>query len=348
MKIDVTNWREFTVSDLFEIINGKGITVEEIENHPGDFEAVQSGEGNNGVMGRISKAYCIDREYSYCEEPCLTVARSGSAGYVSYHENGCVAGDSAKILVLRDCEARLRQVYLFLQTLLSANRFKYTYGRKVTEDLYGKMVVKVPVTRSGKPDWQWMESFICSLRSKPLTTKNHASSNRHIQDSLDWGNFLVKDLFHIIGGKGITKEEIENHSGDFEAVQSGEGNNGVLGLIDKKYCNEMGYSYCEEPCLTVARSGSAGFVSLHNKGCVVGDSAKILLLKEESAKSIGVYLFLQTLLTANRFKYTYGRKVTETLYGDMIVKLPMTADKKPDWRFMEEYIKSLPYGDRLA
>lgn len=53
MKIDMTNWANFIVDDLFEIINGKGITVEEIESNPGDFEAVQSGEGNNGVMGSI-------------------------------------------------------------------------------------------------------------------------------------------------------------------------------------------------------------------------------------------------------------------------------------------------------
>ncbi len=55
MKIDMTNWANFIVDDLFEIINGKGITVEEIESNPGDFEAVQSGEGNNGVMAILAK-----------------------------------------------------------------------------------------------------------------------------------------------------------------------------------------------------------------------------------------------------------------------------------------------------
>ena len=34
----MTNWVNFTVADLFEIINGKGITTEEIENNPGNFE----------------------------------------------------------------------------------------------------------------------------------------------------------------------------------------------------------------------------------------------------------------------------------------------------------------------
>ena len=80
-------------------------------------------------------------------------------------------------------------------------------------------------------------------------------------------------------GYGITKEEISENSGNFTVVQSGEENNGVLGKIDLSYCKAMNYIYSETPCLTVARSGSSGFVSYQDKGCVVGDSAKILLVK---------------------------------------------------------------------
>ena len=29
------------------------------------------------------------------------------------------------------------------------------------------------------------------------------------------------------------------------------------------------------------------------------------------------------------------------------LRLPAMADGKPDWKWMENYIKSLPYGDRL-
>ena len=31
----------------------------------------------------------------------------------------------------------------------------------------------------------------------------------------------------------------------------------------------------------------------------------------------------------------------------LIFKLPATPSGDPDWRFMEDYIRSLPYGDRL-
>lgn len=161
-----------------------------------------------------------------------------------------------------------------------------------------------------------------------------------------WASFQVKDILSIHNGKGITTEEIEENAGDFAVVQSGEENNGVLGKIDLDYVKSKGYTYTEKPCLTVARSGSAGFVSFQKNGCVAGNDAKILLLPDKIAK-VGIYLFLQTILSANRFKYSYGRKVTNEKYENEIIKLPINHKGEPDFEFMENYIKSLPYGDRL-
>ena len=68
-------------------------------------------------------------------------------------------------------------------------------------------------------------------------------------------------------------------------------------------------------------------------------------------------------LDKEKFKYSYGRKY-RTHINEAIIKLPIQrnlkggpiidASKKyskegyiPDWTFMENYIKALPYGDRL-
>ncbi|WNF36601.1 restriction endonuclease subunit S [Bacillaceae bacterium IKA-2] len=90
----------------------------EIEDNPGGLFAVQSGAENNGCIGRIDKNYCIKKGYTYTDEPCLTVARTGSAGFVSYQHYGCVVGDSAKILLLKNKEKRSAPIYLFLRTVL--------------------------------------------------------------------------------------------------------------------------------------------------------------------------------------------------------------------------------------
>ena len=88
------------------------------------------------------------------------------------------------------------------------------------------------------------------------------------------------------------------------------------------------------------------------------------MLLDEKVATVECYLFLQTILSVNRIKYAYGRKVTEGKYMNDYIKLPVVhnsdgtiyIDMKspysekgyvPDWKFMENYIRALPYGDRL-
>ena len=170
MKLNISDWKSFCASDIFFLYNGSGITKEEIEDNPGSFPAVQSGADNNGCIGYISKDYCKAMNYTYVEEPCLTVARTGSAGFVAFQPYGCVVGDSAKILLLKNTEHRKPAVYLFLRTILMANQYKYTYGRKVTEDKYLSETLLLPSIDSITPDWAFMEKYILSLHHKPLKT----------------------------------------------------------------------------------------------------------------------------------------------------------------------------------
>ena len=53
-----------------------------------------------------------------------------------------------------------------------ANRYKYTYGRKVTEEKYLSEVVMLPAISSNLPDWGYMERYIKSLNHKPVATVN--------------------------------------------------------------------------------------------------------------------------------------------------------------------------------
>lgn len=342
MKVDMTNWVNFTVADLFEIINGKGITTEEIENNPGNFEAVQSGEGNNGVMGCISKSYCRNNGYSYCEEACLTVARSGTSGYVSFHENGCVVGDSAKILLLREQKARSTKVYLFLQTLLSANRFKYTYGRKVTEDLYSKTIIKLPITADGKPDWCWMESYVDSLHSEPLTTRNETNNVNSLGVG-NWREFYVGELFDSIykvalyHDDELTSVSIGNKNAIAYVTRTDQ-DNGVKSLV----C-DIGLANIESGNAIVI-GDTTSTISYQPSPFVAGEH---IIAARAGWLNKFTGLFITCLLRQERYRYSYGRAYKLDLIRNTKLKLPVMPDGKPDWQFMENYIKSLPYGDRL-
>lgn len=388
MELNVQGWKEFTLNRVFTLVGGFYNKKPE-HSCVGNIPFLASTESNNGV----TEYYCLEDirlwdkvgeiddtlEKKLYDGNCIAVTVNGSVCNAFYQKGRFTCSHDITALYLKE---HVLNVYVgqFICAVIMQDKYRWNYGRKPHDvKKFGKSVFKFPIQHNADgsilidnnktysddgyvPDWEFMERYIKSIHSKPITTKIRVDSVSDLNIA-EWEEFSVGRVFTLLNGKGITKEEIELNKGDLPAIQSGEDNNGVLGKISESYCKEMNYTMTYKQCLTVARTGSAGFVSYQGKGCVVGDSAKILLLDDDVA-NVYVYLFLQTMLTANRFKYDYGRKVTEAKYLDDILKLPVQRDntrnpiidagKKysdkgyiPDWQFMEKYIRSLPYSDRI-
>jgi hypothetical protein len=58
-------------------------------------------------------------------------------------------------------------------------------------------------------------------------------------------------------------------------------------------------------------------------------------------------LFIVTIIKANKYRFSYGRKWTLEKMKDSVIKLPSKTDGTPDFELMEKYIKTLPYGDKI-
>ena len=369
MNLNISEWKPFIIEKLFTVKYGVNLELsncdEIINNEEIGIKFVSRTESNNGVSATVMPIENVIPQ----KAGLISVAGGGSVLSTFIQPEPFYSGRDLYTLASKDnisFEAKM-----FIITIIKANKYKYSYGRQANKTL-PYLELMLPVVKDDKnapiidktckysdegyvPVWQFMENYIKSLHYKPLTTKNKVGNIGSLEIN-NWKSFKVGRILSILNGKGITNDEIEENPGTFNAVQSGEENNGVLGKIDLIYCKKKKYTVSERSCLTVARSGSAGYVSFHPNGCV-------LLLPEKIASN-GVYLFIQTLLTANRFKYAYGRKVTEEKYAEDEIKLPilMAADGTPvidnsnefsdegyipDWQFMEDYIKSLPYGDRI-
>lgn len=373
MNLDIKKWKDFKVSSIFTIHNGKGITKEEIEENTGDLTVVQSGEENNGVLGKIDRNYCETMNYTLSYKPCLTVARSGSAGFVSFQVDGCVVGDSAKILLL-DEKVASNEVYTFLQTILSANRFKYAYGRKVTESKYMNDTIKLPIEHNEDgtpfiddskkysekgyvPNWIWMENYIKSLHHKPLITRNKGTNVPQLNTS-SWEAFVLGRLFKVELSKGDIKLD-DVDKGAIPLVSSGESNNGIVGYIDEKGDGKA--EIFKGNKITIDMFGNP-FYQGDDFYAVSHGRVNILEPKFELNKPIG--LFIASIIKKEQYKFSYGRAVYSAEASNMIIELPIQHNDDgtacidvsrtysddgyiPDWAWMENYIKSLPYGDRL-
>ncbi len=152
----------------------------------------------------------------------------------------------------------------------------------------------------------------------------------------DWKTFKYTDIFRISKGKRLTKKDQSN--GNYPYVSSSSLNNGIDNLI--------GNGYTDRNCLTFACYGSIGEVFYQDEQVWVSDNANVFYLKDREFNSY-IALFLVTLLRLEQFRFSYGMTGKKERLEKFKIKLPIDKDGKPDWQFMEDYIRSLPYSSNL-
>lgn len=342
--LNISGWKQFQIKDIFEVKNGKGLTVDEINSNKGDIACVQGGESNNGSIGNISREYCEQKKYVVIDEPCLTVARVGTSGCVNYWDKSCAIGDKCKALLLK--EHKSENAYLFMQTILNKLQYKYCYGRGLVTETYLNETIKLPIDSNGKPDWQFIDRFMNDIKLKNRgngsillnSTKTKNNEGETIKAS-DWSYFKLSDLFDIKYGINMELLNCEEENGTINFVARTGENNGVsakVRLVDGKIPQESGL-------ITVAGGGSVLSTFLQETPFYSGRDLYILKAKDEIDKY--AKLFIITLIRREKFKYSYGRQANKTL-PFIEIKLPV-KNGKPDYDYMSQYMKSLPYADRI-
>ena len=127
--------------------------------------------------------------------------------------------------------------------------------------------------------------------------------------------------------------------GDINYLGAISENNGIRQRIDVE-------PIFEPNCITVNYNGSVGEAFYQSVPFWATDDVNVLYARGWSLNKY-VALFIATVIKANRYKFSYGRKWTMKKMKKSVVKLPINGKSEPDWSYMESYIKSLPYGDRI-
>lgn len=192
-----------------------------------------------------------------------------------------------------------------------------------------------------------------------ITTVNKSKSVR-IYDINKWKEFYLHKLFNTSMGNGIDAIATTNDNPKYNYVSRDSNGNGVVGFIDE---------------VEGQKPFPAGAMSLALGGSFLGScfiqkvpfytAQNVGILQEKEPLSIHTKLFISTLIRNEcKIKYqAFGRELNSHFRKDFTFKLPVLMDgndyvidseKKyskcgyiPDWKWMENYIKSLPYGDRI-
>lgn len=331
MNLNIGSWKEFRLGNLFsEMYKAEAHVKSDLEcfnmfSH-NTIKFISRTEMNNGC-----DCYVLNNDLTGIEE--------GNTATCFYQSERFICGDHMVI-----CRAGWLNKYtaLFVLSILKQEKYKYSYGRAFKMDLISSTVIKLPATADGSPDWDFMEQYIKSLNHKPLTTQN--SHPQHSLNIDSWQKFSVRDLFEVKYGINMELNAcVLAEDGDCSAINfvaRTEDNNGVSAKVypvEGKIPQPAGI-------ITCAGGGSVLSTFLQEKPFYSGRDLYLLIPKYSMGKA--AKLFIITIIKANKYRYSYGRQANVTLpYLELL--LPTTSKGKPDFEFMENYIKSLPYGDRI-
>lgn len=185
-----------------------------------------------------------------------------------------------------------------------------------------------------------MEDFIKSLHHKPLTTKNKLEHVRNLNTSL-WKEFRIGDYFDIHPTKAIPGLSADDCVGrGVPLVVNSAENNGIAGLCDLPPTENGGI-------ITFSDTTDGNTFFLQPSPFIGFAHVQGMYPKTRKWSLRELLFFSSVLMYDAKGRYNYGRKMRRDLIEETVIKLPADTNGNPDWQFMEDYIKSLPYGDRM-
>lgn len=335
MKLDIDSWIEFRLGDLFaEMYKAEAHVKGDLEcfNAPTEktIRFISRTEMNNGC-----DCYVLNNEITGIEEG-NAIAIGDTTATCFYQSDRFVCGDHMVI-----CRADWLNLYtaLFLISILKQEKYKYSYGRAFKMDLISNTIIKLPSTPDNEPDWNYMEQYIKSLNHKPIATANRGGDGSHTLGVENWVEFCVGDLFEVKKGKRLTSDD--QTDGDTPYIGAIDSNNGVANYIGQGAIHDGN-------TISLSYNGSVGEAFYQPKPFWATDDVNVLYFRKENGVAFNKYiaLFICAVLRQEKYRYSYGRKWVLESMKSTIIKLPEKSGK-PDWCYMENYMKSLPYGDRI-
>ena len=305
------------ISDLFDIKYGANLELSSCEQTDArDSEGINfvaRTSNNNGVVAKVSKIEGIEPQAA----GTLSCAAGGSVLSTFLQTQPFYSGRDLYVLTPKREMSLNEKLYWCM--VIRANAYRFSYGRQANKTLGDIML----------PDT--VPAWVELTKITPVSTKI-AYSDR--MDDVEWNDYTMDFLFRFEKGKRLTKEDIIPGNTNFLGAISE--NNGVR--IDNTW---------QPNCITVNYNGSVGEAFYQSEPFWASDDVTVLYAKDFWNMNKYIAMFLITVIKANKYRFGYGRKWTIEKMKETSIKLPGLENGTPDFLYMEQYIKSLPYSDRI-
>jgi hypothetical protein len=330
-KIDTSGWKPFVVGELFpSMVKPPVLHARQVVETDEGIPYVVRTKFNNGIKCRV--------------HPVSDVTPS-PAGVITWGaENAAFFYQAEEFLSGRDIYYVDTRPYsattcMFLAACLQTVVHKYPYNYGLFPDLLKEEQIRLPVDVAGEPNWAYMDEYMSAVMKESeasLERLKQTDGEKHAVDASGWKEFKLTDIFRMNNTKSIVQKDVVPDSGTVPYVTAQAWNNGVMTYID---CPDEWLD--KGDCIMIG--GKTLTFSYQAQAFCSNDSHNIALhLKDAEKASEMRYLFLIAALRGSLYqKYSWGDSISMKTIKNDVFQLPVDASGKPDWAYMDEYMRTV-------
>lgn len=336
-KIDTSSWKEFEISELFDIHPTKnlGLTNHELFSTTGNTPVVVNSSCNNGIGGYVDLPATEDGGI-------ITFSDTTDANSIFYQKENFIGYSHVQGMYPK-FDNNSDEIMQYIMTVFKAKALTkgYNYSNKFRRDDALKIKILLPAKTINEPDWQFMEGYIKEIQKKVKDRTFKQKGHRKKIDittaenkmEKEWKKYRIGDLFKISLSKDDIQPKLVNE-GSFPLVSSGKENNGICAYIEKQDAKLWNAGL-----LTVDMFGKV-FYQEKPFYCVSHGRVNILIPKKDmsemSLRFIGAVIEKTTIE-----KYNFQEMCTGTKLAEEFVFLPSGDNGQPDCDGIEKFMCSI-------
>ena len=364
-EFDTKEWKEFRIGDLFIASNGN-VDIQKRDINGQGCYVVSSGTENHGIIGKT------DIGAKLFPAGTITIDMFGNVFYRD-HSYKMVTHARVFSLSLQDLEYIDPELGIFIVSTMSYLSKLFSFTNMATFEKVKDLTILLPMTKSGKPDFNYMRKIIQELemdrveeldRYMKVTGLNHLGISKEEWNDLQHPmtkQFLVEHLFDIHPTNAYKKNNAELfvNPGHTPVLSNSSMNNGISGYSYLEPLEDGGvitFSDTTTGADTMFYQSAPFIGYAHVQGMYPLDPAK---WKEEQC-----LYFISAMKKAAGKGWSYANKFNRKLVAKMMPELPVQVDESgnpvierlkdgkvsytyhekgyiPDWNYMERYIRAV-------
>lgn len=314
------------IDEIFEVVYGVNLELINciITNNKIGIPFVSRTSKNNGVVAFVEEM----EEHKTNPSHTISVAGSGSVLSSFYQEKPYYSGRDLFYLKPKVELTPLQMLYYSM--VLEHNKYKYSYGRQANKTIKEILVPDVN---------QIPAEFLNINLEKPNQKK---IINKQIDlNTKNWKYFELKDIFKLEKCKCSSATELLENGDDIYYIGAKKNENGIMQKVE--LVDDL---VSQGNCIVFIGDGqgSVGYTT-YQEVDFIGSTTLTCGYNANLNKYIG--LFFVAILDLERYRFSFGRKYGKEQVKKMKIKLPVTKTNEPDYKFMEEYIKTIHFSSTI-